>query len=527
MTTIGPWELRKPAVVSDRGIVASQSTRAAAAGARILAAGGNAVDAAIATGLAVSAVEPWMSGLGGCGFMVVQPADGSPAAVVDFGTAAPAAIDPARYQLLAGGESDRDIFGWPRVVEDRNLIGGESIGLPTYLEGLRLAHERFGRLPWPALVEPAVALAEEGVLLDWYGALAIAVAAPDLALFEAARAVFLPGGLPPLPGTGPAPKYLPLPVLARTLRRLSEAGPRDFYEGETARRLLAELKAAGSIISAAELAGYRASVVPALGFDYRGHRIAAVPGLSGGPALRQVMTSLAQRAVSGKAPAPADYAAYDRALRQAYADRLAQAGAASLAPGAGGVARASSTSHLSVADRSGMMVALTQTLLSRFGSKVLLPETGIVMNNGMMWFDPRPGRPNSITPGRRPLANMCPLAVNRAGAPWLALGASGGRSIMPALAQILSFLIDFGMDLETAFHQPRLDQSGTGVATLDARLPRETVAAVAAEGPVEIGQTRPYPVLFASPSAALREGRRSLGMAEIASPWAGAVAEGA
>jgi gamma-glutamyltranspeptidase/glutathione hydrolase len=179
-----------------------------------------------------------------------------------------------------------------------------------------------------------------------------------------------------------------------------------------------------------------------------------------------------------------------------------------------------------VIDREGMAVALTQTLLSRFGAKVLLPETGILMNNGIMWFDPRPGHPNSIAPARRPLANMCPVVAGRDGAPWLALGASGGRSILPAVAQILSFLVDFGMDLEAAFHQPRLDESGRGVTILDARLGPEVAAAVAEDGPVETGETRPYPALFASPSAVMREGGRNVGMAEIASPWAGAVAEG-
>jgi gamma-glutamyltranspeptidase/glutathione hydrolase len=525
MTAIGPWELRKPATASAGGVVAGQSRRAASAGAAILAAGGNAVDAAIATGFALGAVEPWMSGIGGCGFMVAQPPGGA-AEVVDFGLLAPAALDPARYELLPGGAGDQEIFGWPRVVQDRNVIGPDSAALPTYVEGIRLAHERFGRLPWAALLEPAIALAEEGILLDWYGALAIAVAAPDLALSEATRRLYLPGGLPPLPGNDTGPRYLPLPALARTLRRLAGAGARDFYEGEIARRLAAELKAAGSAISAADLAGYRARILPALDIDYRGHRIAAVPGLSGGPALGQVLAGLGDRPAGGPVPGPEDYRAYARVLPAAYAERLAKAGAGDQPGGPDANARASSTSHLSAVDRDGMMVALTQTLLSRFGSKLLLPETGVLMNNGMMWFDPRPGHPNSIAPGKRPLANMCPVVAAREGRAWLALGASGGRSIMPALAQILCFLIDHSMDLETAFHQPRLDESGGGTVTIDARLGPEVTAAVAAEGqPVESGETRAYPVLFASPSAVMREDGRNIGMAEVASPWSGAAAE--
>ena len=449
--------------------------------------------------------------------------------MVDFGLVAAAGLDPARYELLPGAKGDQDIFGWPRVIQDRNVIGPESVALPTYVEGIRLAHERFGRLAWPALLEPAIALAEEGVLLDWYGALAIAVAAPDLALFEPARRLFLPEGLAPLPGSGTAPHYLPLPALARTLRRLASAGARDFYEGELARRLADELKSAGSALSAADLAGYRAAVVPALEFDYRGHRIAGVPGLSGGPALQQVLGRLAGRPLSGEAPGTADYLAYARELRQAYVERLAQAGAGGEQPGPAGNPRASSTTHLSVVDRDGMMVALTQTLLSRFGAKVLLPETGVLMNNGIMWFDPRPNHPNSIAPGKRPLANMCPVIVSRpdAGSAAALAGAGGlGRAQHHAGGRpdpLLPHRLRHG--------------SGDGLPPAPAgrerqrhRHPRRKAGArgdrgVAADGPVEVGETRAYPVLFASPSAVMQAEHRNIGMAEIASPWSGAVAE--
>src|SRR5262249_22765254 len=172
-----------------------------------------------------------------------------------------------------------------------------------------------------------------------------------------------------------------------------------------------------------------------------------------------------------------------------------------------------------------MMVALTQTLLSRFGAKVLLPTTGIMMNNGMMWFDPRPGRPNAIAPGRRPLANMCPIVARRQNRPWLSLGASGGRRILPAVAEILSFIIDYGMDLETAFHHPRLDESARGVVTIDQRLGGDVARALERNGPVELGACDAFPLLFACPSAVMREGEVNIGMGEVASPWPGAVGE--
>ena len=509
----------KAVVKSRHGVVAAQSRLAAAAGVSVLAAGGNAVDAAVATGFAAGVVEPWMNGLGGGGFMVVAKADGSPPQVVDFSMIAPAVLDPADYPL-AGGTAQA-LFAWPAVKEDRNLKGYPSIAVPGQVEGMRLALERFGTLGWQRVLEPAIELAERGLPLDWYATLSIAVGARELAEFPAARTIYLPDGLPPIPpveGTG----HLPLGNLARTLRRLAEAGAREFYEGEIAAALVRDLQRGGSRISAADLRNYRATVVPALEIPYRGVSVAAVPGLSGGPTLADVLQRLTASLPDARlaaGPSAAAYAAYADAFARAYAARLERLGEGAPAP--------SCTTHLSVVDRHGTMVALTQTLLSRFGSKVVLPETGILMNNGILWFDPRPGRPNSMAPGRRPLANMCPVVVRRERAPWFALGASGGRRIMPAVAQVLSFLVDYGMTLEEAFHQPRLDMSGEGRTILDDRLSAEVERAVAALMPVLREPTSVYPVQFACPSAVLSDRATGLhhGMGEIASPWAGAVAE--
>jgi gamma-glutamyltranspeptidase/glutathione hydrolase len=514
-----PLPPRKAVVKSPYGVVAAQSRLAAAVGTGILAAGGNAVDAAVAAGFAAGVVEPWMNGLGGGGFMVVAKADGSPPEVVDFSMIAPAALDPADYPLAGG--TTQALFAWPTVKEDRNLKGYHSIAVPGQVEGMRLALERFGSIGWRQALEPAIALAERGLPLDWYTTLSINVAARELAEFPAAGAVYLPGGLPPVPpveGAG----YLPLGHLARTLRRLAEAGARDFYEGGVAVALIRDLERGGSRLSAADLRGYHARIVPALEIAYRGVNVAAVPGLSGGPTLADVigqLTASLRDTQLAAGPGAAAYVAYAKAFARAYAARLESLGEGAAAP--------SCTTHLSVVDRHGNMVALTQTLLSRFGSKVMLPETGVLMNNGILWFDPLPGRPNSIAPGRRPLANMCPVIVRRDRAPWFALGASGGRRIMPAVAQILSFLVDYGMTLEEAFHQPRLDVSGEGRAILDVRLPAEVGRAVAALMPVLREPASVYPVQFACPSAVLRDPATGLqhGMGEIASPWAGAVAE--
>jgi len=519
MIAIGPLELTKPALRSAGGIVASQSRRAAQAGAAILAAGGNAVDAAIATGLALAAAEPWMSGLGGCGYMVIQPADGSAASLIDFGVVAPQSLDVRRYALAAEGDSDDDLFGWPRVVEDRNVIGPESIAVPGYVAGIALAQEKFGRLPWAELVAPAAALAEQGVLLDWYGSLSIAAAAGSLARYPVSRRHYLRDGRAPLPDGEGRTGYLPMGELAKTLKHLAAAGPRDFYEGEIARSLVGELRAAGSSIGLSDFTDYRARLLPALEFDYRGIVLAAAAHLTAGPTLQRVMGELERRKISGKAPGDGDYLAYAAALRLANDERLTR-------DGEGSAAAESCTSHLSVVDRDGMMVALTQTLLSRFGSNVMLASTVIMMNNGMMWFDPRPGRPNSMKPGRRPLANMCPVVARRAGKPWLCLGASGGRRILPAVAEILSFTIDYGMDLQAAFHQPRLDESARGIVTIDRRLGDGLARLIQGKlGPVEKGAADVFPMLFANPSAVMRQDGINTGMGEATSPWSGAAGE--
>jgi gamma-glutamyltranspeptidase/glutathione hydrolase len=183
------------------------------------------------------------------------------------------------------------------------------------------------------------------------------------------------------------------------------------------------------------------------------------------------------------------------------------------------------TTHFNVIDRDGNMVAVTQTLLSVFGSKVVLPNTGILMNNGIMWFDPRPESPNSLAPGKRPLTNMCPVIVRRGDQPWFAIGASGGRKIFPAVFQIMSFLIDHGMMLEDAFHQPRIDASGGEAVGVDPRLPAAIQSALAAKYPVDLTELVVYPTNFACPSSVLRDPASGefQGITDVLSPWSGAV----
>lgn len=515
------WIVRKPLARSRGGIVATQNRIAGEVGARVLAAGGNAVDAAVAAGFALAAVEPWNSGLGGIGFMLVYLAREKRVHVVDFGPIAPRGLDPADYPLVGGGATTHDLFTWPSVVGDRNVHGPLSIAVPGHVDGLGLALEKFGTISFADALQPAIELADRGIAVDWYLTLKVATMARELARYPSTREIWLPQGFPPVTPPNAPLERLKLRGLAETLRRLARSGRRDFYEGGVASDIAADLGSMGGNLTAEDLANYRARIVAPLETAYRGAQFALVPGLSAGPTMQRALAALAQAKLTGSCPDAAAFVTYARLLREAYRERLATMGEAAEP------CEPSCTTHFNVIDREGNMVAHTQTLLSVFGSRLVLPATGILMNNGIMWFDPRPGHPNSLAPGKRPLTNMCPVIVRRDGRPWFAIGASGGRRIFPAVFQICSFLIDYGMSLEDAFHQPRIDASGGDAVGVDPRLPQEVQEALAAEFPVALTELTVYPTNFACPSAVLKDpaSGEHHGITDVLSPWSGAVSE--
>lgn len=515
------WHVRKPLARSRGGIVATQNRVAGEVGARVLAGGGNAVDAAVATGFALAAVEPWNSGLGGFGFMLVYLAKERRVFVVDFGPVSPCRLDPAAYPLTGDGATSRDLFAWPAVRNDCNVHGPLSFAVPGHVDGLGLALEKFGTLELAEAIQPAIELAEGGIAVDWFLTLKVATAAKELARYGTTRDIWLKDGLPPVTAAGAALERLRLKGLAGTLRQLAAGGRRDFYEGGIAAAIIKDVKAVGGILCEEDLSGCHARVVEPLISDYHGAQIALAPGLTAGPSMARALDALRPRRFRRNGPQADAYIAYAEALRETYADRLATMGEVS------DRRDPASTTHLNVVDREGNMVALTQTLLSVFGSKVVLPSTGILMNNGIMWFDPRPGSPNCIGPGKRPLTNMCPVLAFRSARPWFAIGASGGRKILPAVLQISSFVIDHGLFLEDAFHQPRIDASEGEFVALDSRMPASVRKALSARFPTRLNELVVYPTNYACPSAVLRDpkSRENFGATDVMSPWSGAVSE--
>jgi gamma-glutamyltranspeptidase / glutathione hydrolase len=400
--------------------------------------------------------------------------------------------------------------------------GPLAFAVPSAVAGYALLHERHGRLPIAEVLAPAVALARRGLPQDWFTTLKIANSAAVLRLYAESARIYLPGGLPPIAPYQGTPGFLAQGRLAETLERLQRVGLRDFYEGEIAAEVAQDVREMGGVLSAADLRACRARVLPALEVPWRGRRLMLANGLTAAPTLARVLAGLAD-APFGAEPSPAWYAALARALRAAYAERLAGLGDAE-PPGAD-----SCTTHLTTCDRDGMMVAVTTTLLSSMGSRVVLPRSGVLMNNGVMWFDPQPGTPNAIAPGKRPLTNMCPVIAATGDEPEIACGGSGGRRIMAAVAQLFAFVADFGMDPERAAHVPRIDVSGPDAVTADHRLPEPVLAALRAEGaPVEVVEHGVMPLNFACPNL-IRRGPdgEMVGISDAMSPWSAAVAAGA
>ena len=510
------WIVRKPAVATPRGIVASQNGAAAKIGADILAAGGTAVDAVVATAFALSVREPWNSGLGGIGFMVVHPAGATRAEVVDFGPVAPQGLKPALFPLTE--ETRTELFTWARVVDDRNMHGPLSFAIPAAVRGYARAVEKYGRLPWRDLVSPAVALAKEGLPVDWYVTLKVANAAADLRRYDESRRIYLPDGLPPTAPANGLPPSVVQGRLADTLERIADE-PEDLYTGDIARAIVGDTQAAGGVLALEDLADCRPRIVPTLDIPYRGFTFEAARGLSAAPTLADVLDRLSSKSFA-KRPDATYYEAVVEALQQAYTVRLE--GLGDTEPPAEGC-----TTHITATDREGGIAALTTTLLSSFGSRYVLPQTGILMNNGVMWFDPRAGQANSIGPSKRALTNMCPLIVARDGRPRFGVGASGGRRILGAVLQMASFIVDFGMSPEEAAHHPRIDVSGSEGIGVDRRLPGAVIDRLSdLRRGAQIVEHTVWPQQFACPNLVLRgDDGTNHGVSDAMSPWSAAVAE--
>jgi gamma-glutamyltranspeptidase/glutathione hydrolase len=543
----------KKTPLAPRGLVVAEHPLGAEVGAAILARGGNAIDAAVATAFAMTVVEPFMSSIGGAGTMLVHLASENETLTVDFNAVAPAAAYDGMYRIVGGGVSD--LFGWPRVQDDANVVGPRAVAVPGSVAGLTLALERFGTMELADVLRPAIALARDGFVPDWYLALTTARFIEELGAFPESARVYLRNGRgiyrPPLLEPGERATY---PDLARTLDLIAHDGADAFYRGPIAQAIHDHMRATGGLLTRTDLAAYAARVDAPLWGRYRDVDLAWSAGATGGVTALEILNILEQfpaGSVGGDTVEGLHLRA--RAVARAFADRLALLGdpaevkapwerlvskeyarevAADIRrargrPVAGpGASRTSvsalrgrrvvrrgprarhfaasgpgldCTTHIGVVDRHRNMVSLTHTAVSIFGSRVVVPGTGILLNNGMLWFDPEPARPNSVAPRRRVLSNMTPVLGFRRGRPLLTLGAPGGRRIVSAIAQVLATLIDRRCAFQAAVEAPRLHTEG-GDVLIDERVGEKAMMALRRRGHAVVPREETFATLqFAKP----------------------------
>jgi gamma-glutamyltranspeptidase/glutathione hydrolase len=472
---------RAPAA-AEHGMVVSAQHLATRVGVDVLRSGGNAIDAAVAVGYALAVVYPAAGNLGGGGFMTIRLSDGTNA-FLDFREAAPAAARRDMYLDAQG-----------RALEAASTRGYSSVAVPGTVAGLELARARFGTRPRAALLEGAIALADEGFVLDQGDAdMLVESAAADMLRDAPAAAVFLPGGRPPRAG-----ERLVQKDLARTLRRIRDRGAEGFYRGPVAEAIVAASRAGGGILAPEDFAQYRAKWREPIECDYRGyHLVTAPPPSSGGVVLCEMLHILEGEPLRDLGFRSARAVHWQiEAMRIAFLDRNRSLGDpdfvdnpvarlidpqygarmhAAIDPARAGSAGAgelpregSNTTHYSIVDAWGNAVAVTYTLNEWFGARVMARGTGVLLNDEMDDFRSGPGLSNSyglvqgeanaIAPGKRPLSSMSPTIVTKDGATLLVLGTPGGSRIPTAVLHVLLNVIDYGMDIQEAIDAPRFHQ---------------------------------------------------------------------
>lgn len=546
--------MTKEEAVSDNGMVATKDRLATEAGLEMLEAGGNAVDAAVAAAFAVGVVEPGSSGLGGGGYLTYQVGDQG--GVIGFPMRGPLDARPDMYELT--GEPAVGSFGWAGVVNDENLEGYRSIAVPGAVAGLCEAQSRLGRLPLSEVVAPAVRLAREGHAPGWHNLYSMGLHAGKLMRYAELARIFMPDGNMPT-GDLVNPPSLRQPELADTLDAIGKGGADAFYRGDIAKAIVSDIRDNGGVLSEEDMARYRPFVWDkGLEFTYRGHTVRVPPYASAGATSAMTLKMLDGfdlRALGHNSPEMLH--AYISCARLAYADRfeyfadpdfvdvpwkgllsdayterrrseIGERAPASFKAGdpwteegrrpkevlpPSRPALDDGTTHLCVIDGEGNAVSLTNTLMSAFGSGIVAKGTGVTMNDGMMWFDPIPGRINSIVPGKSGLNNMTPALVLDGDGVRMAVGASGGRRITNCVTQLIMKVLDFDMGPQAAIDSPRIDCSTPDIS-LDPRLVSDVVAALEQRGhslhSMGAGIVETGFASFASPVAIVRDGDRRL-----------------
>ncbi len=477
-------ERHQPILGAD-GMVAAQNRQSAEVGARILAAGGNAIDAAVATGFSLAVTLPRAGNLGGGGFMLIHHAQSDAEIAIDYRETAPRLANQDMY-LDENGDVDTNRVRFSHL----------SAGVPGTVAGFFLAHQKYGRLPWRQVLQPAIEQARDGIVVNFEMSLLLQYRQRSLCQFEAACGYFFKAdGVPYEAG-----ETLVQADLADTLELIAEHGPDAFYKGEIAGKIVAEMQRGGGLVDAESLAAYSPIVREPVRGDYRGYEIVAMPPpSSGGVHILQMLNILEHFPVAQMGAGSADGVhLLAEVARLAYADRSQHLGdpdffdvpvdwligkaygeqlaatidmqkarhSEDVAPGVEPPYESDETTHFSVIDADGNVVSNTYTLNFSYGSGIAVAGAGFLLNNEMDDFSAKPGAPNAfgliggvanaIENGKRPLSSMTPVIVFADGEPWFATGSPGGPRIITTVLQMIVNVVDHDMNLASATAAPRI-----------------------------------------------------------------------
>jgi len=472
-------------VLGASGMVAAQNRLSAEVGAQVLADGGNAVDAAIATGFSLAVTLPRAGNLGGGGFMLIHDANSGENVAIDYREMAPQGATRDMY-LDENGDVD----------SNRARFSHLAAGVPGTVAGFYYAHQKFGRLSWQRLLQPAITQARDGIIVSYDFATLLKRRQSSLCRDEAACGYFYKqGGVPYEAG-----ELFVQEDLAGTLQLIAEQGPDAFYKGRIAAQIIAEMQRGGGLIDAPSLAAYRPVARSAVHGTYRGYDIVTMPPpSSGGIHILQMLNILEHFPVAELGAGSADSVhLLAEVARLAYADRSKHLGdpgfyevpvnwltskaygrelaatidlktarkSADIAPGVAPLSESDDTTHFSVIDKDGNVVANTYTLNFSFGSGIAVAGAGFLLNNEMDDFSAKAGVPNAygllggdanaVAAGKRPLSSMTPTIVFADGEPWFATGTPGGSRIITSVLQMIVNMIDHRMNLAAATAAPRM-----------------------------------------------------------------------
>ena len=496
------------ACAAKRGVVASGRAEASEIGKEILAAGGNAVDAAVAVAFALGVCEPNACGIGGGGFFLIRSAKTGENVFLNFREKAPAAARPDMYERNPSWDPSK---GWEGANYDkdlRNVYSAAAAAVPGDVAGLLYALEHYGTLDRRTVMAPAIALAREGFVVTPLLAADIALHAEQLKTYGDGWKIYLPDGRAPKAGD-----VLKNPDLADTLEAVAEGGRDVFYKGRIAEKILRQSEKDNGWLTAEDLQGFRVTPLQPVRGTYRGYEIlSSPPPSSGGTHVVQILNVLENFDVGALAVNSPEYVhLFSEVFKMCYADRMRYMGdpdyvqvplqgllskdyakelAArvdlqhSRAPQCGrpNHYESTSTTHFSIADSEGNLVAATRTINHFFGSCAVPEGTGFLLNDEMEDFSIDPASPNAPAGGKVPLSCMSPTFLLKGGKPVAVLGSPGGIRIISSVVQVISKIVDHGMDLESAVNSPRFGDDIADCIICEDRVPPQTIEALQAMG---------------------------------------------